>query len=278
MYSRMPAHFRIRLEVSMLKGYTVPLSPKGEANGAMAPPWHYAGDVVGVEFWTDPAAAEATLPEGLSPDPETSGRVVAYFFDWQFNGENDEYLDPVYSQYREFFVLVDAHYDGQPVSWCPYIYVDNHHALARGLVQGFPKKIGQVHQTRVFASPGKASPTPAPGARFGASVSCDERTLAQARVTLEKPLEDPSPLLSRATINLRHFPTLEVGKYDKPAVHELVRMDYGDQQLAEVWIGSSEIEFYPAPREELADLRPVRSGMGFRGSMSYNVTQVFPLG
>ncbi|MFF4881504.1 acetoacetate decarboxylase family protein [Streptomyces nigra] len=224
-----------------------------------------------------PRPRRPPFPKGLSPDPETSGRVVAYFFDWQFNGENDEYLDPVYSQYREFFVLVDAHYDGQPVSWCPYIYVDNHHALARGLVQGFPKKIGQVHQTRVFASPGKASPTPAPGARFGASVSCDERTLAQARVTLEKPLEDPSPLLSRATINLRHFPTLEVGKYDKPAVHELVRMDYGDQQLAEVWIGSSEIEFYPAPREELADLRPVRSGMGFRGSMSYNVTQVFPL-
>ncbi|MEU6548040.1 acetoacetate decarboxylase family protein [Streptomyces sp. NPDC046859] len=191
--------------------------------------------------------------------------------------ENDEYLDPVYSQYREFFVLVDAHYDGRPVSWCPYIYVDNHHALARGLVQGFPKKIGRVHQTRVFASPGKASPTLSPGACFGAGVSCDERTLAQARVTLEKPLEDPSPLLSRDTINLRHFPTLEVGKYEKPAVHELVRMDYGDQQLADVWIGSGEIELFQAPREELADLRPVRAGMGFRGSMSYNVTQVFPL-
>ncbi|MFZ4153533.1 acetoacetate decarboxylase family protein [Streptomyces pseudogriseolus] len=261
----------------MLKGYTVPLSPKGEANIAPTPPWHYAGDIVGVEFFTEPAAAEATLPEGLDPDPDTSGRVVAFFVDWQFNGERDEYLDPVRSQYREFFVLVDARHQGRPVSWCPYIYVDNHHALARGWIQGFPKKAGNVHQTRVFASPGKASPTLSPGARFGASVSSDERTLAEARVTLEAPMEDPSALLSRDTINLRHFPTLEVGRYDKPAVHELVRMDYADQQVADVWTGTSEITLFPAVGEELADLAPVRSGMGFRASMSYNVTQVEPL-
>ncbi|MFE5191566.1 hypothetical protein [Streptomyces sp. NPDC056628] len=80
----------------MLKGYTVPLSPKGETKEAPEAPWHYAGNVVGVEFCADPAAAEATL-------------------------------------------------------------------------------------------------------------------------------------------DLRHFPTLEVGTYEKPAVHELVRMDYGDQHLADVW-------------------------------------------
>ena len=48
----------------MLKGYTVPLSPKGEANIAPTPPWHYAGDIVGVEFFTEPSAAEAT-PGGM---------------------------------------------------------------------------------------------------------------------------------------------------------------------------------------------------------------------
>jgi hypothetical protein len=53
----------------MLKGYTVPLSPRGIANLATKPPWHYAGSIVGAEFWTDPAAAAATLPEGLTPDP-----------------------------------------------------------------------------------------------------------------------------------------------------------------------------------------------------------------
>ncbi|GAA1306534.1 acetoacetate decarboxylase family protein [Pseudonocardia xinjiangensis] len=146
----------------MVKGYTVPLSPRGDANLASAPPWHYAGDIVAVEFWTDPAAAEATLPDGLSPDLDSSGHVVALFVDWQFSGENEEYLDPVRSQYREFFVLVDAGWKDQPVSWCPYIYVDNDLALARGWVQGFPKKLaaGQydkpaVHELVMMVSSGQ---------------------------------------------------------------------------------------------------------------------------
>jgi hypothetical protein len=39
----------------MLEGYTVPLSPRGIANLAAKPPWHYAGSIVGAEFCTDPA-------------------------------------------------------------------------------------------------------------------------------------------------------------------------------------------------------------------------------
>ena len=57
----------------MLKGFTVPRSPFGQAALTPPPPWHYAGDVVGVEFWTDADAAAATLPKGLSPDPNLLG-------------------------------------------------------------------------------------------------------------------------------------------------------------------------------------------------------------
>src|ERR1700744_3992797 len=83
----------------MLKGYTVPLSPLGIANLATKPPWDYAGTVVAVEFWTEPAAAAATLPDGLTPDPDSNGHGLALFIDWQFNGSRDEYLDPIRSQY-----------------------------------------------------------------------------------------------------------------------------------------------------------------------------------
>jgi acetoacetate decarboxylase len=258
----------------VLKGYTYPLSPRGEANLAPAPPWHYAGDIVGVEFWTDQAAAEATLPEGLTPDPDSSGHVVALFIDWQFSAEHDEYLDPVRSQYREFMVLVDARWQDEPVSWCPYIYVDNDLAMARGWVQGFPKKLGSVHQTRVFAAPGSASPTLAAGGRFGASISSAGHTLAEARVTLAQAAPDPEALFSRPTVNLRHFPRLAVGSYDKPAVHELVMAEFADRKLADVWVGSGELSLFEARGEELADLAPVRVGAGFRASMSYTVTDV----
>jgi hypothetical protein len=53
------------------------------ANLATRPPWHYAGIIIAAEFWTDPAAAAATLPEGLTPDPDTSGHGIAMFIDWQ---------------------------------------------------------------------------------------------------------------------------------------------------------------------------------------------------
>jgi hypothetical protein len=50
----------------MLQGYAVPLSPRGIANLVTEPPWHYAGVVVGAEFWTHPADRyqRARLPRG----------------------------------------------------------------------------------------------------------------------------------------------------------------------------------------------------------------------
>ncbi len=154
-----------------MKGYTVPLSPRGIANLAPAPPWHYAGTAVGVEFFTDPQAAAATLPEGLTLDPDSAGRGVALFIDWQYSSTNLEYLEPARAQYREFFITLDAHYQGTPVSWCPYIYVDNDSAMARGWVQGFPKKLGAVHQTRAYAVGGPGTPVLGPGGQFGATAS-----------------------------------------------------------------------------------------------------------
>ena len=116
----------------MLKGFTVPKSPFGQAALTPPPPWHYAGDAIGVEFWTNPDATAAILPNGLSPDPNSNGHAVMMFLDWQFTAQDDEYLEPARYQYREAFILVDAMYRGLPVMWCPYIYVDNDAALARG--------------------------------------------------------------------------------------------------------------------------------------------------
>ena len=78
----------------MLKGFTVPKSPFGKAALTPPPPLHYSSDVVGVEFWTDPEAAAATLPNGLTPDPKSNGHAVMMFLDWQFTAQNDEFLDP----------------------------------------------------------------------------------------------------------------------------------------------------------------------------------------
>ena len=258
----------------MLKGYSVPLSPRGIANLAAKPPWHYAGSVIGAEFWTDPAAAAATLPEGLTPDPESNGHGIALFIDWQFTGSHDEYLDPVRSQYHEFFVLLDARWKDTPVAWCPYIYVDNDHALARGWIQGFPKKLGTVTQTRTFSVPSPAASSLGPGGRFAATASTAGCRVANALVTVQTPLPDTGALTARPTVNLRHFPRLAAGQQDKPAVHELVMAVFDDEKIANAWTGTSELEFPEVPGEELHALAPVRNGAGFRYELGYTVTDL----
>jgi hypothetical protein len=77
----------------MLQGCTVPLSPQGDAKLASAPPCHHVGDVLAMEFSTDPAAAEATLPDGPSPFPDSSGHGVILFVGRQFFEDNKEYLE-----------------------------------------------------------------------------------------------------------------------------------------------------------------------------------------
>jgi len=258
----------------MLKGYTVPLSPRGIANLATKPPWNYAGVVIAAEFWTDPDAAAATLPDGLTPDPDTSGHGVAMFIDWQYNGSRDEYLDPVRSQYHEFFVLMDARWQDTAVAWCPYIYVDNDHAMARGWVQGFPKKLGAVAQTRAFAGASHAAPPVGPGGKFAASASTAGYRLANTLITLREPMADTSALAARPTVNLRHFPSLAADQQDKPAVHELVMALFGEQTVTNAWTGTSELEFPPVPGEELHDLAPVRTGAGFHFELAYTVTDL----
>ena len=258
----------------MLEGYTVPLSPHGIANLATKPPWHYAGSVIGTEFWADPAVAAATLPAGLTPDPESNGHGTALFIDWQYSGSRDEYLDPVRSQYREFFVLLDARWNDTPVAWCPYIYVDNDHAMARGWVQGFPKKLGVVSQTRAFGVVNPAAPLFGPGREFAAMASTAGYRLANARVTLQEPLTDTSALTARPTVNLRHFPRLAAGQQDDPAVHELVMALFDDETIADAWTGTGELEFPQVPGEELHDLTPVRTGTGFRYELGYTVTDL----
>src|SRR5918994_1198139 len=57
-----------------LSGYSLPLSPEGRASLVPAPPWHYVGDFIVLEYWADPDAVRAVLPPGLEPHPDDPGR------------------------------------------------------------------------------------------------------------------------------------------------------------------------------------------------------------
>ncbi len=255
----------------MLKGYFVPLTPRGQSTLNPAPPWHYSCDFLSVEFWADSAVVAGYLPEGLQMDEANQGHANAFFCDWQFTGENEEFLDPARYQYREFFILVDAMHKGKPVSYCPYMFVDNDAALARGWAQGYPKRIGSIFQTRLHSAPSKAAPPLAAGSKFAATMSSGGQRMAECLVRLQEPVTDASAFAQRPVINQLHFPQLAASRQTTPALHELVMNVPHDIRVEQLWGGEGRLVLPVCKEEELADLAPVRCGWGARGSMSYIV-------
>ena len=170
----------------MLRGYSLPRSPEGRSSLVPAPPWHYVGDFLVIEYWAAPDGGRGGAAPGLEPHPDP-GRSAALFVDWQSCSDSGAELDdPIRSQYKEFFVVVNALLDGEPVTTCPYIWVDRDFALVRGWVQGFPKKLGSIHMTRHFPLGSNAGPALAAGGRFAGTLAANDRRLAFGAVTLER--------------------------------------------------------------------------------------------
>ncbi len=261
-------------ESHMKSNFFLPITPRGLSTIAPPPPWHYSGDFLVIEFWSDTKAVAAVLPKELEPDHKAEGHAQAYFVDWQFTGENDEFMDPARYQYREFFILVDALYEGRPVSYCPYIFVDNDSAIARGWAQGFPKRRGSIFQTRTFAANSIAAPKLVRGSRFGASASTAGQRIAKGIVTLDSEVTNIASMGSRPTINLRHYPRLTAGDWERPAVHELVESVMDNFTVADAWKGKGEVILPECEDEDISDLAPIRCGDGYRMSVSYSVTDL----
>ncbi len=258
----------------MLKGFSVPLTPQGKSTLAPLPPWHYSSDCIAIEYWTDPASVAALLPPGLAPDEKSGGRAFFWFLDWQFTGSNDELTDPARYQYREAFVLVEAIFDGTPVNYCPYIFVDNDAAMARGWAQGFPKKLGSVFQTRTYAAPSAAAAPLAKGSRFGASVAAHGERLATARIELEQKVDNPASVFNRPTTMRRYFPQLSAGLHETPAVDELTMSLTDDLAVVDVWAGSAALSIPEVHGEDMHLIAPRRVGRGYRLGMAYSVTDL----
>jgi acetoacetate decarboxylase len=261
--------FHPKQENRMLKGYTLPRTPKGASSLAPTPPWHYVGNCVAVEYEADADSVRSYLPAGLDFH---SARCAAYFVEWQYASEDgEEYLDPVRSQYRETIILLSASYEGNPCAFCPYIWVDQDVSLMRGFAQGWPKQIGSTWITRSYDLPSKATPVSGPGGKFGATLAVKDRRLVEAVVTLrEESTQLPNPTFAGA-VNTRHFPELVQGKHDRPAVYELVKLKSRDVQISPIWKGDATLKIFENPYLELHDLAPTRVIAGYRFSCALTV-------
>ncbi|MEU6993999.1 acetoacetate decarboxylase family protein [Streptomyces sp. NPDC046465] len=237
--------------MTRVRGYLHPKTATGAASIVPAPPWHYSGDMLTIEYRTDPERVRELLPSPLEPAAEDPGAVALIWADWQScAASGQELLDPVRSQYQEAFAVVRCTYRDRTYSRCVHIWVDKDFALLRGIHQGYPKKLGAIHQTRPH--PFGPAPRIASGARFGATLAAADRRLAQAVVTLREPSATGGFVNAHPMAHHRWLPSIEKG--GGYALDELVESRAASFEAGQPWRGDAELELFASPTEELARL------------------------
>ena len=250
-----------------LAGWTLPQTLTGRASTVPPPPWHYSGDIIAVDFTADPARVAELVPAGFSPRGD--GSCTFFFCDWCSAADRDPRVkdDPIKGQYKEAYVTLNGTFDDRPFGRVPYIWVDSELSLLRGQIQGFPKKLGEIHMTRAVDI-GKGGVRKAPGERFGAHVSSLGRRLATAAVTLQETVTGVLPAGALPQIHTRLWPSLA---HDQPAVHELSMVTVTGVEIGTVWRGEAALELGASEFEELDLLAPRSVGPGWVYPMAFSV-------
>jgi acetoacetate decarboxylase len=238
--------------VNEMAGFYYPRTASGRSSLLPPPPWYYSGDLLTVEYRTDPARVAALLPRPLELAAEDPGAVALIWADWQSCGSDGaELLDPVRAQYAECFAVVRCGFDTRVFSRCVFIWVDTDFALARGLVQGYPKKLGSIHQTRPHPF-GRAAPRIGPGGAFAGTLSAGGRRLAQAVVTLREEAPSNGFVNAHPMAHHRWMPSVEKDAPD--TLSELISSGSASVEAGPAWRGDASLELFDSPTEELADL------------------------
>lgn len=239
--------------MTQMQGFFYPRTASGKSSLIPSPPWYYSGDLLTVEYRTDPAKVAELLPEPLGLAAEDPGAVALIWADWQScSTSREELLDPARSQYKECFAVVRCSFEGTTYSRCVYIWVDKDFAIARGMHQGYPKKLGSMWQTRPhpFAH---AAPQLAPGAAFGATLAAGDRRLAEAVLTLTEESDTSGFVNGHPMAHHRVYRDIAIdGQSD--AYAELIESGGAEFAGGQSWSGEVDLRLFESPTEELASL------------------------
>ncbi|HSN06994.1 MAG TPA: acetoacetate decarboxylase family protein [Candidatus Angelobacter sp.] len=244
-----------------LQGFAPPFTVTGRSALIPDPPWFYSGDLLTVEYRTDVEKVRAILPDDLDLAEEDPGAVAFIWADWQScSSTREELLDPARSQYKEAFAVVRCRYEGITYSRCALIWVTSDFAIARGVHQGYPKKLGSIHQTRPMPY-GRGAPRVEPGGRFGATLAAYDHRLAQAVITITGPSETNGFVNALPMLHHRRVRPIERGATGW-ALDEVVTMSGVDFEGGPSWAADAELALFDSPWDELASALPVREVIG----------------
>ncbi len=233
-------------------GYTLPVSPSGSSSLVRRPPWHFAGEVLVVEYLADADTVRRYLPEDLEPTGDGAAAVV--FGEWScVSGVEPAFVEPALGQHGECYIVLACEFEGRPCGRVAYGWVDKDVSLVRGLIQGFPKKLGSIAMTRPWSVGRHASRLTA-GGHFGASLAASDRRLIDAEVTLTESVTAPPEIMIAPLIHSRVFPAWTPGGDD---INELVVSESRQHEWTGVWSGRAELRFGSTPTDDIAALAPL---------------------
>lgn len=188
------------------RSFTAPFTATGRSALVPPPPWHYAGWLLNVAFETDAAPLAPLVPPAAG---RPTGKGCLHFADWQACTDGRELLDPVYSQYRETIVVFEVERpDGSRAVYCPAIWVDQDVSLVRGLLQGWPKKMGSTWLTRSLPLDHPAAAPLRAGSRLGASLAVKDRRVVSVQAELTGRPGRPLGFLAGPSVGAVGWPDL----------------------------------------------------------------------
>jgi acetoacetate decarboxylase len=220
------------------------------------PPWHYSGEMLTVEYRTDPAEVARLLPAPLTSvhADEDPGAVAVIFADWQSCSDaHEEVSDPVRAQYKEAFVVVRCRWNDRVWSRCVYIWVDKDFSMVRGHFQGYPKKMGSIWMTRPITV-GRAGPRLEVGGQFGATVAASDRRLINVRFAITGPADNAGFVNGHPMLHSRFVPAIEANGTD--SLDDLVTMSGVNVEIGRQFRGTASLSFGDSPVEELDRIAP----------------------
>jgi len=252
-----------------LKGYSLPLTPKGRASVVEPPPWHFGGNVMHLVFEADPDRVRPLIPPPLEMGTEP-GMGGVWLVEWVSVSESNPdlaWVNPERSVYRECVIVINVTYKGKPGVTVPYIWVNNDFTLVRGVIQGFPKKLASVYLTKLHHLNPKVGGLK-PGAKIRGICSAHGERLVEGTLEITRPAEVSEVPMAPMYL-MRHFPSIEDPA--KPAVHELVSSNVTWGSIDNVWAGKPDIKLFESEVEELADLGSIKAVKGFYYDMGMTI-------
>jgi hypothetical protein len=248
-----------------LKGFTNPLSPSGRAATVEPPPHFISADAIRVTFRADEATVREYLPKGL--EPVDGGLGFAYVADMlkvSASEPDQAYLNPERTQYGEGIIGFYCKYGETRGRFSAFIWVTQDWSMQFGVVMGWPKKMAEVHRTRINPFNPAMQPI-GPGTKLKGLVHRHGRTLFELGVEIEQedtPTQqgpDKAQHGERAFL-LRYFPS--VGP-EIPETKQLLGLPLGGMRTGDTFSGKPFLKFGDSDNEDLEPLKNVELLRGY---------------